>query len=235
MVKRASMVSGFQKGTLYRTIAMVVNVSLILLLPFILAKNGLYKGYINENGVCVSLCTQIWEPALFLGGIIFLSVALLYLFLEPLRSLRRTIDSQSPHRLNLAKVIRRNILLTTIALVTSILNICFYNAVDALVLNSRSEDYLLILTLFFANFDVTVNGLSIKLMHNISIPIALQGSKVSRCCMPNENTQDPDEAATLSMRGRGPSAILPSDNRPSNVTKASNGLSYHGHYSIVLN
>jgi hypothetical protein len=234
MVKRASMVSGFESGKTYRVVAMVVNVSLVLLLPVVLAKNAIYKGYVNENGICISLCTQIWEPAVFLAGIVFLSVALLYLFLEPLKSLRRKIDSESPHHLNIAKVIQRNIALTSIAMAISIANISFYNVADVRALGDPSNDYLLIISLSLANIDLTANGLAIKCMHNISLPKVFCKSGLNKCTEGGETEDVCDKnAVTLTRNGIGPTAVLPSD-FSRDLRNQRNGSTFHGHYSVVL-
>jgi len=172
------LVSGFERGAMFRKIQSVTKWGLLVFMPLFAVPLSavLNVGIISQEGICLQLLSHIWFPALFMVGNVGLSGALLYLFVTPLYShFKQSSGENKETSLQIQRVIRKNMYLTCVMVAVTTINVILFCGFIKLALDDADQyDYLLMAAHVGIIIDCFVMCLCSRMMTTIWLPARLK-------------------------------------------------------------
>jgi len=173
-IKKASLVSGFEKGVIFRRVGQLTKYSLLIFIPFFVVPVAISitRGITTAEGVCVLQISQLWFPALFIFGNIALSAALLFLFVTPLRHhARKTASVNTAVSKQMLRVANRNARLAYIMTIVATLSVVGTCIVTALSLQDQARyDYILMYSYTSTVIDLVISTICARMMTHLWMP-----------------------------------------------------------------
>lgn len=176
-VVKVELVSGFERGYWYKKAILFIKFVVAVMVPFVLIPVNVisFHGEIDKTtGYCIHVCRDVYISGIFIVGNAFISFFLVFLFVEPIRQNAKNIANGGVGiKETLMKVVRINVKLCIITVVTTTMNAGLYFFIN-LLWKDDTNDYLFDLTLITGLLDLTVNGACGKLMSFVWLPVKIR-------------------------------------------------------------
>lgn len=174
---RIEIVAKFERAKWYSRLLLTMKFITYVFVPFGLIPLDIvfFHGELEEStGYCREVVRNLVVIVLFIIGNTFISICLLILFIEPLRQNAVSLGRGGVGlKESLMRIVRRNLFLSSIAIVSSMLNGFFYIVVFG-IYKGPADDYLYDALLLVSYTDLTVNCICAKLMTSSWLPSRLR-------------------------------------------------------------
>jgi len=173
-IKKAELVGKFERGPIYQWVSFLMFWGTLIAVPFVLLPlcAAFYGGVLTDELICIMVERQLWLAYFFIIANFGISVALLGLFVVPLRNNAKALSGQNPevskHMWHLAYY---NARMTFLALCVTTCSVIFMIIAETLSnQDGPAYNYLMVVALAVIMCDMSFNGFTCKMMTNIWVP-----------------------------------------------------------------